>query len=329
MMSDDDLLVGLDIGTSTVRALVGEKLPDGAIKILGVGLAPSLGILSGEVVDSEAAVKCVREALVDAEMRTDVRIGRTHLAVFGGPDIHRLGGRVEHCLHCVNEVGVEVGDVALRPLASAQAVLNPDQKKLGALVIDMGAGTTSCIVLADGEIKGWGVRDVGGANITDELSLGLRISMATAEKLKRENGSVWFGKAILGEHTVIEDETGISAQEVERKMLNAIIHRRVLDTFRRTKVHLEGKGVQLDSLAAGVHLTGGGSLLPGIDALAQEVFGIPAHLTRAKGIIWAASALESPEYSCAIGLLKLGAIRSESSGNTRRRYFWVIPSRVG
>jgi cell division protein FtsA len=86
--------------------------------------------------------------------------------------------------------------------------------------------------------------------------------------------------------------------------------------------------VRLDSLAAGVHLTGGGSMLPGIDELAREVFGIPTHVARAKGIIWAASALESPRYSCAIGLLKLGAIRRETPGDTRRRYFYVLPTRA-
>jgi cell division protein FtsA len=195
-------------------------------------------------------------------------------------------------------------------------------------VIDIGAGTSSYIVLAGGQIKSWGVRDVGGDLITGELSLGPRIPMAGAERLKVEEGSVGLGHEIEGGRIVIEDETGIASQEVESRMLNTIIRRRMLDTFRRTKVHLEGKGVQLGSLAEGAHLTGGGSMLPGIDELAREVFGIPARLARAKGVVWAASALESPEYSCAIGLLKLGAIRRETPGDTRRRYFFVLPTRA-
>jgi cell division ATPase FtsA len=331
MSPNDDLLVGLDIGTSKVRVLVGERQPDDTIKILGVGQAAALGILSGEVVDSEAAVKCVREALVDAEVKTDVMIGRTHLAVFGGPDIHGVGGRVKHCVRCVNDVGVEVDDIALRPLASARAVLDLEQEMRGALVIDVGAGTTSYIVLAGGQIKSWGVRDVGGDHITGELSLGLRIPMAGAERRKMEQGSVDLGHAIEGERIVFEGETSTVSEEVESNMLNTIIRRRMLDIFRRTKVHLEGKGVQLGALVEGVHLTGGGSKLPGIDELAREVFGIPARLASAKGIVWAANALESPEYSCAIGLLKLGAIRTESpgdAGEARRRYFYVLPERA-
>ena len=213
----------------------------------------------------------------------------------------------------------------------SRALLDLEQEKRGALVIDIGAGTTSYTVLAGGWIKSWGVRDVGGDYMTAELSLGLRIPMACAERRKMEEGGVRLGHALEGEQTVIEGETGILSQKFETKMLHAIIRRRMLDTFRRTKVHLEGKGVQLGSLAEGVHLTGGGSKLPGIDELAREVFGIPARLARAQGIVWAASVLESPEYACAVGLLKLGATRTESSGDLGdpgdmgRRYFWVLP----
>ena len=164
--------------------------------------------------------------------------------------------------------------------------------------------------------------------MTGALSLGLRIPMASAERRKMEEGGVRLGHALEGEQTVIEGETGILSQKFETKMLNAIIRRRMLDTFRRMKVRLEGRRVEFDSLAEGVHLTGGGSKLPGIDELAQEVFGIPTRLTRAQGIVWAASARESPEYSCAIGLLKLGAIRTETPVDSRRRYFWVIPERA-
>lgn len=325
-----DFIVGLDIGTSKVCAIVGERLPDDTIKVLGVGQAPSLGVRSGEVVDSEAAGKCVTEALIDAERRSDVAIGSTHLAVFGGHSVHGLGSRAANSVRCVEKLDIEVQDVVLRPLASAQAVLDPDQKNLGALVVDMGAGTSSYIVFADRKIKGWGTRGVGGNNITHDLSLALRIPMARAEKLKK--GGVWLGQPMAGRRIVPDDESGFACKEVEREMINTIIRCRVRATFARMKAHIETKGVQLESLGAGVHLTGGCSMLRGIDHLAQEIFGIPAHFTRAKGIMWTEGALKNPQYSCALGLLKFGALRTDSSSYEYpgRRYFWVIlpPSRL-
>ena len=140
-MPNGEIRVGLDIGPSKVIALVVEMLPEGKTRILGVGEAPTLGIRDGEVVDSKAATQCIRAALVDAEQKADVIIKSVHLAAFGGDD-----QGVTLCIQCVNEVGVDVEDVTLRPLASTEAVLSVEDKKRGALAIDMGAGTTSYIV---------------------------------------------------------------------------------------------------------------------------------------------------------------------------------------
>ena len=83
-MASSDFIVGLEIGTSKVCAVVGETKPDGTIHILGVGQAPSRGVRKGEIVDFETASKCVREALVDAEEKSDVMIGSVYLAITGG-----------------------------------------------------------------------------------------------------------------------------------------------------------------------------------------------------------------------------------------------------
>ena len=82
-MGRDQIAVGLEIGTSKVCAVVGEIKADGTIKILGVGEAPSRGVRKGEIADFETAGKCVREALVDAEEKSDVMIGSVYLGVTG------------------------------------------------------------------------------------------------------------------------------------------------------------------------------------------------------------------------------------------------------
>ena len=83
-MAREDIIVGLEIGTSKVCAVVGETRHDGTVKILGVGQAPSRGVRKGEIVDFDTAGKCVREALVDAEEKSDVMIRSVYLAVTGG-----------------------------------------------------------------------------------------------------------------------------------------------------------------------------------------------------------------------------------------------------
>jgi cell division protein FtsA len=378
-MAREDFIVGLEIGTSKVCAIVAEARPDGTIRIHGVGQTPSRGVRKGEIVDFETAGKCVREALADAEEKSDVMVGSVYLAVAGGhiesfnnrgtvkiPEdreeiceddfedvqsaarevsipsqnqflhsilqhyyvdgqdgvlnpigmmgrvleadfhiIHGVGTRIKNSIRCVKELDIEVEDVVFSPLASAQVVLDQNQKKLGALVIDMGAGTTGYVAYRDTAVKASGCLAVGGDHITNDISLGLRIPMARAEKLKVEEGAVQLGRTMPGERIVLKDETGFAGKEVEREMLNTIIHCRVRETFELVKKRIEASGVQLDFLGAGVQLTGGCSMLQGVDALAQEIFGLPVHVTSIKGTISGpTAAFENPQFSCAIGLVK-------------------------
>lgn len=378
-MPNEEFIVGLEIGTSKVCAVVAEGRPDGTVKINGVGQAPSRGVRKGEIVDFETAGKCVREALADAEEKSDIMIGSVYLAVSGGhiesfnnrgsvkipqereeiceddfedvqaaarevsipaPNqflhsilqyyyvdgqdgvlnpigmmgstleadfhiIHGVGTRIKNSIRCVKELDIEVEDVVFGPLASAQVVLDIDQKNLGALVIDIGAGTTGYVMYADGAVKQSGCLAIGGDHITNDLSLGLRIPMARAERLKIEEGSVRLGQTMPGERIVLKDETGFAGREIEREMLNTIVHCRVRETLELVKKRLVTSGAQLDYLGAGVQLTGGSSMLSGIDELAEEIFGMPVHLTCVKGTMSGpTNAFDNPQYSCAIGVVK-------------------------
>ncbi len=376
-MGRDHIVVGLEIGTSKICVVVGETRGDGTIRILGVGHAPSRGVRKGEIVDFETAGKCIREALVDAEEKSDVMIGSVYLGVTGahiesfnnrgainipeerdeiceedfeevqasarevsipsqnmfvhsilqhyyvdGQDgvlnpigmlgrkleadfhiIHGVANRIKNSVRCVKEVGPEVLDVVYNPLAAAQVVLDQNQKGLGALVVDMGGGTTDYIVYVDGGVKQSGSLPIGGDHMTNDISLGLRIPMAKAEKLKVEEGSVILGASVPGEMIVLKDETGFAGKEVEREMLNTIIHCRARETLELLKRRLDEQD-NLPYLGAGIMLTGGCSLLKGIDQLAEEIFGTPAHLTHAHAVAGLTSAFENPQFSTAIGLIK-------------------------
>ncbi|HEV2045847.1 MAG TPA: cell division protein FtsA [Chthoniobacterales bacterium] len=376
-MASSDLMVGLEIGTSKICVVVGESRPDGTIKILGVGQAPSRGVRKGEIVDFETAMKCVHEAVVDAEQKSDVMIRSVYVAAAGshiqsfnnrgcvllpedrdeiddqdiedvkisarevsipapnaflhsiiqhyhvdGQDgvlspvgmlgqkleadfhiIHGVRTRIQNTIRCVKELPLDVEDVVFSALASAQVVLTQHQKNLGALVIDIGGGTTDYILYVDGAVKQSGVLAVGGDHVTNDVSMGLRIPMARAEKLKIEEGSCILGNCLPGETILLKDDSGFAGKEIERETLNTIVHMRVGEVFELLKRTLEEESF-INYTGAGIFITGGCSLLNGIDHLAGEIFEMPAHVAHAQTMSGLTSAFENPQFSTAIGLIK-------------------------
>jgi cell division protein FtsA len=376
-MASGDLIVGLEIGTSKICVVVGETRPDGTLKILGVGQAPSRGVRKGEIVDFETAMKCVHEAVVDAEQKSDVMIRSIYVAVAGGhiqgfnnrgcvmlpedrdeiddqdvedvkvnarevsipapnaflhsiiqhyhvdgqdgvlnpvgmlgqkleADFHIIHGvrtRIQNTIRCVKELPLEVEDVVFSALASAQVVLTQHQKNLGALVVDIGGGTTDYILYVDGAIKQSGVLAVGGDHITNDISMGLRIPIARAEKIKIEEGSCVLGNCLPGETIILKDDSGFAGKEIERETLNTIIHLRLRETFELLKRTVEEEPF-INYVGAGIFITGGCSLLNGIDHLAGEIFEMPAHVAHAQTTSGLTSAAENPQFATAIGLLK-------------------------
>jgi cell division protein FtsA len=384
-MASNDLMVGLEIGTSKICVVVGESRMDGTTKILGVGQAPSRGVRKGEIVDLETAMKCVHEAVVDAEQKSDVMIRSVYLGVGGahiqsfnnrgcvllpedrdeideqdiedvkisarevsipaqnaflhsiiqhyhvdGQDgvlnplgmlgnkleadfhiIHGVRTRIQNSIRCVNELPLEVEDVVFTALASAQVVLTQQQKNLGALVIDMGGGTTDYILYIDGAVKQSGAVGVGGDHITNDISMGLRIPMTRAEKLKLEEGSVTLGNCLPGETVVLKDDSGFAGKEIERETLNTIVHLRVREMLELLKRQLDEESF-INYIGEGIFITGGCSLLQGIDHLAEDIFEIPARVAHAQTMSGLTSAFENPQFATAIGLIKYAqAVQSD------------------
>jgi cell division protein FtsA len=378
-MASDELMVGLEIGTSKICVVVGEGRPDGTIKLHGVGQAPSRGVRKGEIVDFETAMKCVHEAVVDAEQKSDVMIRDVYVAITGAhiqsfnnrgcvmlpedrdeideqdiddvkvsarevsipannvfvhsiiqhyhvdgqegvlnpvgmlgqrleADFHIIHGvrtRIQNTIRCVKELPLEVEDVVFSPLASAQVILSQHQKNLGAVLIDIGGGTTDYIVYVDGAVKQSGVLAVGGDHITNDISMGLRIPMTRAEKLKIEEGSVTLGNCLPGETILLKDDSGFAGKEIERETLNTIIHLRMREVLDLLKRKLEEESF-INFAGAGLFITGGCSLLNGIEHLAQEIFEMPAKVAHAQTMSGLTSAFENPQFSTAIGLIKYG-----------------------
>lgn len=225
--------------------------------------------------------------------------------------IHGMMTRIQNSIRCVKEFNIEVDDVVVNSLASAQVVLDQGQKDAGAVVVDIGGGVTDYVVYLDGTVRHSGVLAVGGDHITNDISIGLRIPITRAEKLKIEEGAAVLGKALPGEKIVLKNDQGFSGKEVEREMLNMIIHARLEELFTLLRKRLTGE-VPEHLLGAGIVLTGGCSLIRGVREVAESVFEMPVHLTRAYAVSGPTSAFENPQFSTCIGLTKYAqAVRSE------------------
>jgi cell division protein FtsA len=207
-------------------------------------------------------------------------------------------------------VPLDLANICVSSLASALAVLTTEQQQLGAVVIDMGGGTTDYIAYREGTVQHSGVIAVGGDHITNDIATGLKIPMNLAEQLKLEHGSVEWP---VPEETInLKREIGLPDRPVSKEQLCHVMHLRVAETLSLIKKELEEQGL-LEYLGAGVYITGGGAKLRGLEALATQVFGLPVHLGHSQTINGPTAAIESPEFSTAIGIVRyaVGSRRDE------------------
>lgn len=217
--------------------------------------------------------------------------------------IHGVMTRIQNTIRCVKEFDIDVDDVVVNSLASAQVVLSDSQKQAGAVVIDIGGGVTDYIVYHDGVVRHSGAIAIGGDHITNDLCIGLRIPITRAEKLKIEEGSAMVGGHPAGEKITLKNDTGFSGKEVDRELLNMIINARVNELFKILKKRIQ-EVVPEHLLGSGILLTGGCSMLCGVREVAEMIFDSPVTLVHAHSVSGPTSAFENPQLSTCIGLVK-------------------------
>jgi cell division protein FtsA len=199
-----------------------------------------------------------------------------------------------------------VEDIVFSGLASSLALLSNEQKELGALVIDLGGGTTEYVVYSDGIIKQTGVLAVGGDHVSNDLAYGLKVPLGRAEQLKIEHGRALVDPASKGRAIPIHNSLGLPEKPVNLDHLQRIMHLRLEEIFQLILRELEPQRL-LDYLRCGVFLCGGGARIPGIQALAERVLGLPAAIGKTSLISGVRTALDQPEFAVAIGLAKFGS----------------------
>ena len=372
-----DLLVGLDIGTSKVAAVVAELRPDGSYEVIGMGQSESKGLKKGVVVNIEATVQSIQRALEEAELMADCKIAEVFTGIAGShirsfnssgmvaikdkevtqTDVARVietakavniptdqqilhvlrqefiidgqedvrepvgmsGVRLEVKVHivtgavsaaqnivkCVRRCGLEVQDLILQPLASSVSVLSQDEKELGAVLVDIGGGTTDIAIFTAGAIRHTAVIPIAGDQITNDIAMALRTPTKDAEDIKQR-----FGCALrqLADPQQMVEVPGIGergARQLSRQMLAEVIEPRIEELYSLVQSELRRSGYE-DLLSSGIVITGGSSSMQGMVELGEEIFHMPVRIGQPQYQGGLSEVVRNPRHATAVGLLLLG-----------------------
>ena len=220
--------------------------------------------------------------------------------------IHGVKTRIQNAIKCVREVPLEVEDIVFSPVAAAQVVLNREAKNEGALLIDIGGGTTDYICFVDGAVQASGSIGVGGDHITNDIALVLKIPLARAEKLKVSHGSASL-ENIEKREIPVEGESG---KKVDQELLNQIMNARVTELLTVIADSLREKGL-LEKLGKGIYLTGGTSLMKGLASVAEGIFEVPVSRGSSESMSGPSALFENPQYATPVGLIRYAQLLDE------------------
>lgn len=210
---------------------------------------------------------------------------------------------VQNLVRCCELAGVKVTDIILEQLASAQAVLSPDERQLGIAMLDIGGGTSDLALYQHGNIRHTFVLPVAGNHFTNDLAVCLRTTFKDAERIKKEYGLAY--NALLEHDELIEIDAvqGNEKQYIKKSDIVAILQPRAQELL--SLIHDEITKHDLHAfMPAGFVLTGGGALLPGMKELAETIFNVPVRIGQLPIDNPAWQSLQNPMYATGYGLLK-------------------------
>lgn len=209
---------------------------------------------------------------------------------------------VQNLVKCCEMAGVAVTDIILEQLASAQAVLSEDERKLGVAMLDIGGGTSDLAIYQNGSIRHTMVLPVAGNHFTNDIAMGLYTTVLDAERIKKDYGVVCSDVLKNDDFIEIDTVQGEQKQVVHVSDLVRILEPRAHELLSLVHDEIIACNVQ-HYITTGLVLTGGGSLLTGMQELAERIFKMPVRIGRPKLPISAPDSLQSPIYATSYGLL--------------------------
>lgn len=379
--------VGLDIGTTKISVVVAEPDDRGQLKIVGFGMAPSVGLRRGVVVNLDETIQSIRRAVTEAERMAGVSVKTVFAGIAGdhikslnsrgviavsrrdseiGPgDVDRVveaaravvipadrevfhvipqefvvddqagirdpvgmaGVRLEAEVHIVTgaltsarnltraieRAGLRVEALILEPLASSQAVLAPDEKELGVALLDVGGGTTDLALFHEGSVRHTAVIGLGGSNVTNDLAIGLRTAADKAEEIKIRSGCALASMVPVHEMVDVPGVGGRPVKQISRHLMATMIEPRMEEILSLARREIR-RSIYGDLLTAGVVLTGGSSLMPGLPELAEQVLDLPVRRGTPAGVAGLVEAVEDPRQATGVGLVTWAWLQETGEG---------------
>jgi cell division protein FtsA len=252
-----------------------------------------LHILEQEfIIDGQGGV---RQPLGMSGMRLEVKVHIVTGAVSAAQNI----------MKCVRRCGLEVKDLMLQPLASADTVLLDDERDLGVCLVDIGGGTTDIAVFTDGAIKHTAVIPIAGDQITNDIAMALRTPTRDAEELKIASGVALRQLASATDMIEVPGVGERGPRELSRQTLAEVIEPRVEELYSLIQRELRSSGLE-ELLSSGIVITGGSSLMKGMVELGEEVFHMPVRVGVPNYSGPLAEVVRNPRYATAMGLLQAG-----------------------
>jgi cell division protein FtsA len=223
------------------------------------------------------------------------------------------GTSVQNVIRSANRAGLQVQDVVLEPLASAEAVLSGEEKELGILLIDLGGGTTDVALFRDGAVWYTGVLPLGGDHISNDIAVGLRAPTADAEDLKKRHGCAVTALVREDELVEVPSVGGRKPRQLSRQILSEIIQPRVEEIFTLVARDVERAGLR-DVAVGGLVVTGGSALMRGVPELAEQVFDMPVRRGVPDGVARLTDVVCTPIHATGVGLARYGG-RAQIGGS--------------
>lgn len=380
MEKKSNIIVGLDIGTTKIVAIVGRKNEQNKIEIMGVGKAESLGIARGMVRNIDQTVASIEKAVKEASEKSGVKIEYVNVGIAGqhikslqhrgvitrvdsskeitqddvdalidsmerlamapGEEIIEVlpqeyivdnelgiknpigmgGARLEANFHiitgqvaaagniekCVTKSHLHMSELTLEALASSDAVLTPEEREAGVVLIDIGGGTTDVAIFQDDIIRHTAVIPFGGNVITEDIKQGCQIIQAQAEQLKVKFGCAIPTESQENEIVVIPGLKGRQNKEISIRNLSAIIHARMSEILEHVYYEIKNSGFER-KLIAGIVITGGGAQLKYLPQLVEYITGMDTRVGYPNEHLAAGNFdLSHPLYATCVGLVMKG-----------------------